>query len=333
MSNLTDNGTGTTLTLPTASQSLYFPNQVGYTYSLNYQTNAGVGYNYNSEKNISGKRIGPKLYFNYVKSKLNKTQTKKLKARLDKLQILVKSAQESGQTALYEELTKMLLVAVRESQAAACNYDVYIKKADIDKYRYLVCENEQDRAQIVFFKTLEEFPRSIPAKVQKVIKSVKSKGLFDQLHVLYLDYSKETIKSNKEKIREKDPILFGTFNYDAEKFYFITDWIDEYCDLTLSSFVDKLKTDDQEYDVNKVGDLTTEYLETIKKEIQDRENRLRGTGMSNFRDNMEEESELARLREENAKLLAEKAEAEELKEVQESLSEMTPTKQPWYKFW
>ena len=50
----------------------------------------------------------------------------------------------------------------------------------------------------------------------------------------------------KEEIR-RDPILFGTFEqridgiYDiCDRFYYIGDWEDEYCDLTLTKMVQKM---------------------------------------------------------------------------------------------
>lgn len=296
------------------------------------------------------KRISPKLYFSYVKSKLNKTQTKKLKARLQKLQSLVKNADETGQKALYEELSKMLFIAIRESEAAACGHDVYVNRADIDKFMNIVTEDDENSRNPIRFKKLEEFPRAIPAKIQKTIKSVQAKGLFDELWVLYLDYSGEEIKSNKQKIKEKDPILFGKFSYDEARHFFIADWIDEYCDLTLSAFVSKLKTNDEEYDVSKTEDVTPEYLERIKNEIKEREERLKGTNPSNFRDRMAEEDRvmLNRLKEENAKLRDKVTFADEDKEIaveralkdaqlgtvrlaEPSVLNKSLPKKPWYK--
>jgi hypothetical protein len=261
------------------------------------------------------KRIGPRLYFNYVKSKLRKTEVKKLKARLKKLQQLVKNAEEVGQKALYEEFSKMLIIAVRESEAAACGYNVIVNKEDVEKFRILVSESDATYGSPVFFKTLEEFPRPIPAKVQKIIKSVQAKAIFDKLHVLYLDYTKEPVKSNKEKIREKDPVLFGSFNYDEKRLYYITDWVDEHCDLTLNGFVEALKQNNEEYQTSTIEDITPEYLERIKKEIQDREDRLKDTNSGNFRNNMANEDEIARLRTENAKLREDERHRAEDKEI------------------
>lgn len=271
------------------------------------------------------KRISPKLYFSYVKSKLNKTQLKKLKSRLRKLQSLVRNAAEHGQTALYEEFTRMLVVAVRESEAAACGYDVYIEKKDIEKFMNKVTESESSVKNPVKFRKLEEFPRPVPDKIGKIIKSVQSKKLFDELHVLYLDYTEEKIKSTKEKIREKDPVLLGKFSYDSNRYFFIADWIDEYCDLTLGKFVDKLKEGDQEYDTKKIEDITPEYLERIKQEMKEREERLKSAGMNNFRDKMAEEDEAAKAR---AKWREEASKEEGHENLVDPIQK---AKKPWYK--
>lgn len=285
-----------------------------------YQGGTGVSYSLQQQETVQKgqtKRISPKLYFSYVKSKLNKTQTKKLKSRLQKLQSLVRNADENGQKALYEEFSRMLIVAVRESEAAACGYDVYVDLSDINKFIYKVTENAQSNRNPIRFKKLEEFPRPVPAKVGKIIKSVQTKGLFDELHVLYLDYTGEEIKSTKEKIREKDPVLFGKFAHDNNRYFFITDWIDEHCDLTLSKFVDKLKEDDEEYETKKIEDITPDYLNRIKQEMKDREERMKNVNSGNYRDKMAEEDkvELARLKSENAKLREDKRFHDEDKEI------------------
>lgn len=303
------NGGGGTLQTG-AYNYMITPNQFGFTsQAITVLSEGGTQWSIQeqvsqSPNKGSKKRIGPKLYFNYVKSKLNKTETKKLKSRLTKLQSLVKNADETGQKALYEEFSRMLMVAVKESEIAACGHGIYVNEVDIDKFRHTVTENDDSNLNPVFFKKLEEFPRPIPAKISKVVKAVQARGLFDELWVLYLDYTKETIKSNKEKIREKDPILFGRLKYDPKKFYFIVDWVDEHCDLTLSKFVDELKENDPHYDTSQIEDVTPEYLDRIKTEMKEREERLKSTHRGNFKDLMEEEDkvELKRLKEENAKL-------------------------------
>ncbi|HXN74858.1 MAG TPA: hypothetical protein VN855_00005, partial [Candidatus Acidoferrum sp.] len=248
--------------------------------------------------------------------------------------------------ALYETLSKMLVVAVRESEAAACGYDVFVNQKDVTKFMGLVTEDDTSHKNPVFFKKLEEFPRALPAKIQKTVKSVQSKGLFDELWVLYLDYSGEEIKSTKEKIREKDPILFGKFSYDDQRLYFVADWIDEYCDLTLSKFVDEMKQNDGEYETSSMGEITPEYLERIKEEIKERDIRMKNVNSQNYRDKMAEEdrAEIKRLKEENAKLQEKSPEKsaaarakwreeanQELREIIKDKEQELSAKKPWYK--
>lgn len=47
---------------------------------------------------------------------------------------------------------------------------------------------------------------------------------------------KNTELTKKEKEKKRDPILFGIIKH-SRNFYYIGDWIDEYCDLTLKEAV------------------------------------------------------------------------------------------------
>lgn len=234
------------------------------------------------------KRISPKLYFTYVKSKLQKNELRELKTRLGRLQTLTKDAFDIGQKGLFEEYAKSLVMAVRESEAVVCGFDRFVERKDIEKFQSIAKETNAYKSP-VYFKTLEEFPRSVPSQVKTKIQSVKQKGIFDSLHVLYLDYTHEEVKTNKEKIREKDPVLFGQFSYDKNKFFYITDWTDEYCDLTLKEFVSKLRTDDPHYLINHVPDIDNSFIRKMRKEVDERQVRLESTKASNYRSLMSEE--------------------------------------------
>lgn len=72
------------------------------------------------------------------------------------------------------------------------------------------------------------------------------KGIFDKMYIVFTDYTKREERRVEAIKREKDPILFGTFQDAAtrtvvERFYFIGDWTDEYCDLTLDKMVAVVK--------------------------------------------------------------------------------------------
>ena len=64
------------------------------------------------------------------------------------------------------------------------------------------------------------------------------------MYVLYTDYSKKEERVIEEERREHDPILFGTFQSRKNKvcidrFYYLGDWVDEYCDLTLDKMIEQ----------------------------------------------------------------------------------------------
>jgi hypothetical protein len=246
------------------------------------------------ELNASDKGITPKFYFKIVKGKFKKLEREKLKAQLIKLRSLVKNAKEFNQQALYERFSEMIAVIARELEAEALGLTTYISKQDVDKYRSRVIEIDGSKGNriSVNFEKLEDFKRSIPKLPGDKIKRVKELNLFDTYHILHLDYTKEVVKTNKEKIREKDPIVFGAYLYAPDRLYYICDWVDEFCDLTLDKFVDTLRLEDPEYELETSPDLDKEFLEQIKQEVLDRACRLKGTNPSNYRDNMKVEDEL-----------------------------------------
>lgn len=237
------------------------------------------------------KRISPKLYFSFVKSKLKSNEIKALKVRLAKLQTFTKDAFDVGQQSLYEEYAKQMAITVRESEAYVCGYSKWVTIQDIEKFKSITKESGGNSSP-VFFKKLEDFPRSIPYKTKNEVTAVKEKKIFDQLWVLYLDYSKTELKTNKEKIREKDPILFGQFAYQKDKYYYILDWIDDHCDLTLDKFIETMSTKDPKYKIEEIPEIDCEFVEKIKQEVADRYARLDGTKRDNFKSLMAEEDKV-----------------------------------------
>jgi hypothetical protein len=64
--------------------------------------------------------------------------------------------------------------------------------------------------------------------------------VFDNYVILHYDYSGEAVEETKEeKAKKKDPIMFGLIQ-GSKNLYYIGDWIDDYCDLTLDVIIKKL---------------------------------------------------------------------------------------------
>ena len=239
------------------------------------------------------KRIGPSLYFKYVKSKLNKLEQKNLKTRLSKLQSLLRSSKENDQQGLYETLAEKIVNLIREQEAASAGFDKWIDYETVQKFMRQV--KDSDGNGYVSFCKLEEFPRLIPKDVTAKLKVLKKKNIFNELWILHLTYNEDKLKTNKEKIKEKDPIVFGRLTNDQNsssenpsKLFYITDWVDEYCDLTLEKFTKVVKAKDLG-DINTIEEFDEKFIKNLKEEVDTRKKRLSSARPNNFRDLMTEE--------------------------------------------
>lgn len=235
------------------------------------------------------KRVGVSLYFKFVKSKLKKHEKEIAKQKLNRLKILLASVSDTEQQALYEELSKQLVNVVRDIEAAAAGYDKAVLTQDVEKFKSIVSELGDDSVNfprqdvIVYLTDLASFPRPLPEDVKKCLARAKTLGLFDKFMVLYLNYSEQKMKTTKEKIREKDPILFGIMNTESDRLYYITDWVDEYCDLTLDKLVDTIKMKDVGYKLEAVAEIDDRFLEKLKTDVKKRHDMLQKTRASNYR--------------------------------------------------
>lgn len=120
---------------------------------------------------------------------------------------------------------------------------------------------DEENVRNVLATTLDEYPRPIPSENAKAIE--KAKDVFDEIAIIYTDYTGKERKSVSEARKEKDPIAFGIL---VDKFinpitkreekvshaqaFFITDWVDENCDLTLDKLLEESKSVDMNLDVN-----------------------------------------------------------------------------------
>lgn len=231
------------------------------------------------------KNLSPTLVFKFVKSKFTKLEKDRLRTRLTKLSSLLSYSKETEQWAMHEEVSKKIIEVILEQQAEVVGANKIVYKKDIEKFVNSV------KDKVIKFKTISEFPRIIPNDVKEKYKSIKEKRIFDEYWILYTDYVKpsEQIKSNKEKIKEKDPILFGKYDKFPEKFFWVADWQDEHCDLSLDGVVEKLENLEKGYRLKTVDALSKHDVEQLKLEIESRDQRLKDTKVTNYKDLMKEE--------------------------------------------
>jgi hypothetical protein len=231
----------------------------------------------NSEYILSRTPYSVDLIFSFVKSKFSKLEQREIEQRLRNLRLVIQSCSETGQTALADQMLIEQATAIRQQEVAAAGYDTFVTLKDVMKFK------DKTKTQIDW-APLEKFPRPIPQGIRNKIATVKKKNLFDELMVLFHNPTKEQLSSTKEKIISKDPILFGRFAYAPEVLYFICDWEDEVCHLTMKEFVKQLSQADPEFETQTVKPIGRKEAEAIKERAMEKATVLNRTNRSSYKE-------------------------------------------------
>ena len=227
-------------------------------------------------------KISPSQYFDYLKNAKNDITTEALK---ESYSVFLKLAEKYTKLGQKESLKKLCFLAdtlKKEEKLIELGITTYIYKDVIEDY----IENVADKTVKII--ELSRYMREVPDELVETIE--KSKDLFDEFYVVFTDYTgKEERKVEKER-RDKDPILFGVFKNNsnvADRFYFLGDWIDEYCDLTLDKMVEQYQ-ENKGYSPaveTKIPETTDELIEILNSykidEKKDRNYSLKITSNNN----------------------------------------------------
>jgi hypothetical protein len=185
-------------------------------------------------------------FFTLVKTS-SKESAAVYKDRVSKYLTALHNATNIGQTALQEELIRGLITNRYESvlYAEGCYYAV--TEEQVAKFASQ-CEKG------LKLSYLKNFSRPIPQDVIDKVAKMNELEVFDNYVVLYYDPEGTVYKETAyEEAKRRDPIIFGVIA-GSKKLYYVADWIDEYCDLTLDAFVDALgiEKDDLHFDAEEI---------------------------------------------------------------------------------
>ncbi len=257
-------------------------NQLGQAGILGYANGGGgggVGWHYGSTASsnilqLPTRRTLPEAKaFAAIKRCLRTEYAPALDKRKGVTLALLKQAKENGQTALFEELSRRISMADTEEKLIKAGFGTYINQRAVTGFS----GRTRGATNIT---ALENFGRPIPEAAAAKLRVARKSGLFQTFMVLHAGVA--MIKTSAQKIREKDPIIFATVNGQPDRLYFICDWIDELCNLTLSEllvkedFTGSLQIAD--------GALDESALEEIKADAAKRDQMLAETKASNFRE-------------------------------------------------
>ena len=180
------------------------------------------------------KVITPSQYFEYLKGAKNTITAEALKKSFDVFIALAEKYKKLGQTESIKRLCFLADTLVKEEKLIDLGISTYIYKDTVEDY----IDHVADKS--VKIVELSRYMREVPDELVETVE--KTKDVFDEFYVLFTDYTgKEERKVEKER-RDKDPILFGVFKNNtnvADRFYFLGDWVDEYCDLTLDKMIEQ----------------------------------------------------------------------------------------------
>ncbi len=183
---------------------------------------------------LNNPKITPAEYFQIVKERKQTITNETLQSVYDNCLFLLEKCKRTGQIETMKKIIFHLESIEKEKKLIDLGVNKFIYRDDIDTYIDDVADNA------VVLIDLEHYTREIPDEIVETIE--KTKDIFDKMYVVFTDYTgKERKKIEKEK-RVKDPILFGVFTNVTtrttnERFYFLGDWIDEYCNLTFDKLV------------------------------------------------------------------------------------------------
>jgi hypothetical protein len=191
--------------------------------------------------------VNPYEYFLSVKNKVQEMNDEKLEIIYNNALNLANLYKRTGQKKGLRKLVFHMDSIMKEKQVIDAGITKFVYRDDIEEYIQNVAKKQ------VVILNLENYERAIPITVIEAYEKVKD--LFDEFYVVCTDYSGTLSKQVQKERREKDPILFGAFlDRDKqainERFYYIGDWIDEYCDLTLDKMVAEMK-EKQDKDIIK----------------------------------------------------------------------------------
>ena len=167
-------------------------------------------------------------FFSDVKMALNESEIKDYTDQINGFLQQLNNAKEMGQVALMEELKSRVEVMKTESLLKAKKVKFLTEEQMVK-----LAQNSEKGIKIDYVKN---FGRLIPTEVIKKKKEVDEWNIYDNYVIVHFDPQNKAHKQTEAE-KHKDPILFGIIS-GSTNLYFVADWIDEYCDLTLEKAIE-----------------------------------------------------------------------------------------------
>ena len=183
-----------------------------------------------------------KLFFDEVKNNVSELEKTSIDSVLNKYTTVLENAEYNNQIALVERIKDYSVVLKDELVLSTSKFNRYLTDEDIIKFHNKASVHEKYKTCLCL-TYVKNFVKIIPNEITELRKQADELRVFDNYVILHYDYSGKSVSDTKEEIaKKKDPILFGVIK-NSRRLYYIGDWIDDYCDLTLDVIIDKLGED------------------------------------------------------------------------------------------
>ena len=177
-------------------------------------------------------------FFNDVKDSI-----KKLEVNPNSVEFYtnaIETAKNNGQIAFLEILRDKKDGVLAEAKLLEVGEIKYVTEEDVVKF-YKKANLGSKMLKLTWMKN---YARMIPDDVIENKKKYDVLELFDNYVIMHFDKNDTSTQMTKAEVEKaKDPILFGVLK-GTRNLYFIGDWIDEYCDLTLDKFLSTLEMEE-----------------------------------------------------------------------------------------
>jgi hypothetical protein len=245
------------------------------------------------------KILTAKEIFENLKQNKTSVDDAYLDAFYDNCLVQAKKFMEANQVKALRRISFLMDCVTKERELVKNGVNTFIYRDDITDF----LERREIRESGIKLIELEQYTRIIPDEIIETMKCIKP--YVDNFYVLFTDYSgkaeKEAIRDRKIAKKEKDPILFATFQVTVEqtpqmrnnpnadiskindRFYVVGDWEDEFCDLTLDKFLSMTKPENlKEIITPKTRDEIAMELERFDENLKIRNDSFRIKKPSKF---------------------------------------------------
>lgn len=190
-----------------------------------------------SVQEVTEDEMTPFEYFQHIKERVYQMDDKNLTAMYSAAMKLMDKYQAFGQEKAMKKAAFHVRTLLHEYDLLQLGVNRFVYKEDITNY---IDNISKKPVKIIEMKN---YPREIPDEMLDIVEQTKE--IFDEFYIVFTDYTGELAK---EVEKERDPILFGGFctkgrEIVADRFYYLGDWIDEYCDLTLEKLIEETSKD------------------------------------------------------------------------------------------